>query len=827
MPPRLNKRQQRELEELEALSGSLGKDLKVDSGEEEEEFPERDVKTGGGFSSLLMNDMAGDDDEESEEETSKVKGSKSKKSKKKKKKPAQSASTADPTASPSPQPSKTTAPVPEPPSISKSERKALKKARAKEKQKEAAEDEVDKALKELGVSVPTASPAAAHASSSTGTTLPALLSVSLQHLDADAELRKFFGSRVVQSSSAAETSTNFSRRQAAALKAQKASIKSNLTKPKPGWWNARGREGLSLRLLTHEEVEARKARRAWTVGDGGDESDRWWTVEYSKKYKAFTKRFMATVLSGDPQGFWDLISSLPWHADTLLQLSEVYRHREEHAPASDFLDRAMFTYERAFVGSFTFASGLNRLDFDQVENRPFFLAIHRVVVDLNRRGCARTSFEFAKLLYGLDPWDDPHGALLHLDMLALRAGTQKWLLDAWAWFDARRSHQLAGEKEKGAMRMDPCLLPGWAYARALGMWMNEEAKGDKEHEKSTEVLKQAILDFPSVVPLLADKIEASIPGHVRAHKDFKIETDGMGLKPAESILHLLSHLYAQRSSSIWKQPAHLAWFQSTVSSTLPPSMPSSLPPSTRRQSMLDMYTSSETLRHAVYRHVMVLESTYRRLFSFIPREVLQAKSLSCDPLPPVTMISEYNETYFADVIAFESTRARRRPTRRQQELEGRQLAQMVPDLGFREQLRAFFDAHPALWERFPGGIVHFAQAIAQLPPEMVEDMMMMQVIDNDQDEVDGGDIDMPGGFAFGADEVGDRGVEGDVENGDHEEDEEFVDEEGEQTDEEDEEEISPMPRAIRNILGRFFGRTPQPEEDSSSDEEPADTLGVD
>lgn len=39
----------------------------------------------------------------------------------------------------------------------------------------------------------------------------------------------------------------------------------------------------------------------------------------------------------------------------------------------------MFTYERAFVGSFNFTSGLNRLDFDRVENRPFFLAIHRHV----------------------------------------------------------------------------------------------------------------------------------------------------------------------------------------------------------------------------------------------------------------------------------------------------------------------------------------------------------------------------------------------------------------------------------------------------------------
>ena len=103
------------------------------------------------------------------------------------------------------------------------------------------------------------------------------------------------------------------------------------------------------------------------------------------------------MLSKDPQGFWDLLGTLPWHADTILQVSEVYRHREgspsilvsykmlnslypqEYAQAADFIDRALFTYERSFIGAFNFTSGVNRLDFDRVENRPFFLALHRQI----------------------------------------------------------------------------------------------------------------------------------------------------------------------------------------------------------------------------------------------------------------------------------------------------------------------------------------------------------------------------------------------------------------------------------------------------------------
>ena len=43
----------------------------------------------------------------------------------------------------------------------------------------------------------------------------------------------------------------------------------------------------------------------------------------------------------------------------------------EHSTAADYVDRSLFTYERAFVGAFNYTSGANRLDFDHVENRPF------------------------------------------------------------------------------------------------------------------------------------------------------------------------------------------------------------------------------------------------------------------------------------------------------------------------------------------------------------------------------------------------------------------------------------------------------------------------
>lgn len=92
---------------------------------------------------------------------------------------------------------------------------------------------------------------------------------------------------------------------------------------------------------------------------------------------------------------------------------------------------------------------------------------HAVYSDLYRRGCTRTAFEFAKLLYSLDPWTDPHGSLLHLDGLAVKAGMHDWILEVWEYFETN--------PDALASRLTPTVLPGWWYTRALAMKIHEDA----------------------------------------------------------------------------------------------------------------------------------------------------------------------------------------------------------------------------------------------------------------------------------------------------------------------------------------------------------------
>ncbi|KIJ58856.1 hypothetical protein HYDPIDRAFT_163022, partial [Hydnomerulius pinastri MD-312] len=696
MPPRLNKRQQREQEELLALADRKPSPVSPNPHESsEEEVVAAPAKSG--FAALFTPEDEPDVPETEEDDTAKP--MKSRKAKKKKRK---AASARDDSPADSPPPSK-------PAVRAQPSALASKKGKGKDKKKDDLDD-LDKALAELSVKYPDLQQLASGSSTDTrSTTLSALLSVSVNHLDAELELKKFFGSKAVSAAQSATASSPANKKRRGV---QPQTQRSQLTRPQQSWGMIKQREGLSSRALTEEEV-------AKKVNKGPAGAGKWWTVEYSKRYKGVTKTFMQAVMTGDPETLWGVLQRMPWHADTLLQLAEVYRHREEYSSAIDYVSRALYAYERAFLGAFSFTSGTNRLDFDRVENRPFFLAVHRQVIDLQRRGCPRTAFEHARLLLSLDPLTDPHGVLLHLDYLSVKAGMGDWLLDVWNVYQG-------GKVEETEGCMDPSVLPGWAYARALLLRGKEKERRDRGEVKSTEALRQAILTFPSVIPLLADKCDISLPTEVRSHKAFRIRTDGSGLSQAESALHLLSHLYVQRSSPLWKSTPISTWLSRTTASLLP--LLSTTSQSPTRTRFLKAFTSP-TLLHSIYRHVLVLDATHaqpqnRTLTAFIPTSITLGgrTQLACDPLPPPTALSIYDATFFAnseDPFA-PSTNPRRRRTQADERL----LAQLIPDAATRNQIIAFFDQNPGIAAQVPGGVVEFVRMMGEMPEDALEDLML-------------------------------------------------------------------------------------------------------
>lgn len=211
-----------------------------------------------------------------------------------------------------------------PTGISKKEKKALKKQKAKAAKEDG--DELDRALAELSLKHPELKQVVQHAPATKASSrFYSLLAVSQSNLDAEAEMRKFFGSKVISASKASSSGSSSGPRR------QPTAIRSVLTRPQSTWWPASHRQGLSSRMLTEEEMTERRVRHQWDEDVPGE---RVWTVEYSRKYRGMTRTFIQMVMSGgawilclgldgalslhrpDPEGLFQILRSFPYHALT-------------------------------------------------------------------------------------------------------------------------------------------------------------------------------------------------------------------------------------------------------------------------------------------------------------------------------------------------------------------------------------------------------------------------------------------------------------------------------------------------------------------------------
>lgn len=84
----------------------------------------------------------------------------------------------------------------------------------------------------------------------------------------------------------------------------------------------------------------------------------------------------------------------------------------------------------------------------------------------------RTAFEFARLLWALDPWTDPHCALLHLDFLVLKTREADWASEVESVWESLRN--------KGEKLVPLRALPGWCWSMAL---MLKESGDEVNHRR--------------------------------------------------------------------------------------------------------------------------------------------------------------------------------------------------------------------------------------------------------------------------------------------------------------------------------------------------------
>lgn len=407
--------------------------------------------------------------------------------------------------------------------------------------------------------------------------LAEILAIDVKMLDPNIEMRRLFGSKVVASERAERAQT--ARR----------AVHRGMQIDGP-----RGRKSVLVPMEDNFPLTIKGGLEMDMIQDV--DGIRTFRFVHTKAYQNIQFMFIECVQSGDPQTMMNLLSRHPFHVDTLLQVSEILRHQGDNEQSAEMLNRALFAFDRAFHPLFNLATGLVRLPFEVPENRPFYLAIYRYIQALGRRGCWATAFEFTKLLYALEPEEDPYAALQCIDFYAIKA--RRW--DYVAKLNECPWHRVLDVNYP---------KPNFEYAAAVASFLNKK-------DDAQQLLRDAVTVFPYFVGSLFTELKT--PGPIQ-----------FDLEPESNFAAMLRDLYIFRAKDIYNTPELLKFLRDT---TLPMEVKES-----------DIVQCPDELPLNICRHIYLLDE--RSLLHFLPKEITSASHLSFDPLPPPDSLPSYLEAY--------------------------------------------------------------------------------------------------------------------------------------------------------------------------------------
>ncbi|KAI9664518.1 MAG: hypothetical protein M1821_005964 [Bathelium mastoideum] len=442
-------------------------------------------------------------------------------------------------------------------------------------------DEIDAALRALSTKSTDAKPdeAAASAEDPETENLFKLFSVETSHLHASTEMRRLFGRAAFEDEEEGAGRRNRDQQRLAAA--------------------MRGRiGGGGLADLARKRNIFVQGRENWPSAPSGGlgmevvEKRLDGVVEYAfvhnGAYKDSQRQFEACVASMDPERMIQHLHFNPYHISTLLQVSEIAKHQGDHAVAGELLERALFSFGRAVHSTFPYniSHGKARLSFHRPENREFWLAVWRFVANLSMRSLFRTSYEWLKLLLGLDPFNDPYRVCLVIDQYAIRSKQADHFLDVckaldkpWLWGN----------------------LPNVQLTYGLAMNQARALSDGKQQ------LYQSAARWPWITARLFRELEIDhIPPGI------------WGAMPRTDREMLEMEMYVKRAKNIWNTPEAKDLLVEVVSA---------IPAGIKAQDPNDIPISIDEARH-------VLLTEDPELIKHIPRDMVAKVSSASDPLPP-------------------------------------------------------------------------------------------------------------------------------------------------------------------------------------------------
>ncbi|KAL1811884.1 hypothetical protein ACET3Z_021949 [Daucus carota] len=342
-----------------------------------------------------------------------------------------------------------------------------------------------------------------------------VLQVEPKMLNAETELRRIFGSKVVNSLGRSHQAGP-SRQNRGARRGNHNHRKTILVSPLEHWprWDG----SFSMEYL--------------------ETKDHYHYFRYvqSSAYKQAQIAFESAKATHDLNGIANILLYHPYHVDSLITLAEYFKFSGEHQMSADATSKCLYALECAWHPMFSPLQDKCKLKYSHETNRPFFSTLFAHMKNMDRRGCHRCALEICKLLLSLDS-DDPMGAMFCIDYFASRAEEYTWL--------ERFSEEFKSDNSLW-------LFPNFSFSLAISRFCLEGSTAANEAEKtsSTDLMCHALMLHPPVLKKLVAKVplKDQMWANILNHKFFSIDRTGV-----PSLDHLIN-IYVERSYIIWRLP---------------------------------------------------------------------------------------------------------------------------------------------------------------------------------------------------------------------------------------------------------------------------------
>lgn len=346
-----------------------------------------------------------------------------------------------------------------------------------------------------------------------------VLAIDPKHLKAENEMRRIFGSKVVDSFENQRNMPSSSRQVRGARRVAHNPRKTLLVSPPSYWppWD----KSISMDLLEMKN------------------GLNYFRYTYDPSVSHVQELFEAAKAANDLNAIAAILGKYPYHPESLLTFAELFKYSGEHQSSADAVEKCLFALECAWHPLFSPLLGNYQLKFSHDTNKPLFTALFSHMKNLDRRGCHRSALEVCKFLLSLDS-DDPKGALFCIDYFALRSQQYKWL------------EQFAEEYQCDNSLW---LFPNFSFSLAIARFYLERdaaSEGSDDADKSTslDLMKQALMLHPMVLRKIVDKAPLKDSSWTQILRNVFFGS----AKPGSPSLEHMINIYVERHYIMWRFP---------------------------------------------------------------------------------------------------------------------------------------------------------------------------------------------------------------------------------------------------------------------------------